>query len=74
MSENLRNSAVSISLLANLPHIFISMYIYFVFKWCTRQVVEASQDCVPLLVLTADRPHELRDTNANQTIDQVPFT
>ncbi|CAI5534996.1 unnamed protein product [Closterium sp. Naga37s-1] len=34
-------------------------------------VVEASQQHVPLLVLTADRPAELRDTAANQTIDQV---
>jgi 2-succinyl-5-enolpyruvyl-6-hydroxy-3-cyclohexene-1-carboxylate synthase len=34
-------------------------------------VVEADADRVPLLVLTADRPPELRHTSANQTIDQV---
>ena len=34
-------------------------------------VVEASMAGVPLIVLTADRPHELRDSGANQTIDQV---
>jgi 2-succinyl-5-enolpyruvyl-6-hydroxy-3-cyclohexene-1-carboxylate synthase len=34
-------------------------------------VVEASNDKVPLLVLTADRPPELRGVGANQTIDQV---
>ena len=34
-------------------------------------VVEASQAGVPLLLLTADRPGELRGTAANQTIDQV---
>ena len=34
-------------------------------------VVEASMDRVPLLLLTADRPFELRDCGANQTIRQV---
>jgi len=34
-------------------------------------VVEAFYARVPLVVLTADRPHELRDVGAPQTIDQV---
>ena len=34
-------------------------------------VVEADMACVPLVVISADRPDELRGVGANQTIDQV---
>lgn len=34
-------------------------------------VVEAAQAGVPLIALTADRPHRLRDADANQAIDQI---
>ena len=34
-------------------------------------VIEAKESCVPLIILTADRPAELRHCHAGQTIDQL---
>lgn len=34
-------------------------------------IIEAAEARIPMLALTADRPRELRDSGANQTIDQV---
>lgn len=36
-------------------------------------VVEADRSCQPLLLLTADRPHRLKDCGANQTVNQEAF-
>lgn len=34
-------------------------------------IIEAGMEGIPMLVLTADRPYESRDSGANQAIDQV---
>jgi len=34
-------------------------------------VAEAGESCIPLIVITTDRPPEMRDRGAGQTIDQI---
>lgn len=34
-------------------------------------IMEAGMDGVPMMIITADRPYENRDTGANQAVDQV---
>ena len=34
-------------------------------------IMEAGMDAIPMMILTADRPYESRDTGSNQAIDQV---
>lgn len=36
-------------------------------------ILEAKYLEIPLIVISADRPHELRGTGANQTMDQIQF-
>ena len=36
-------------------------------------IIEATESRIPLIVLTADRPQELRNCHAGQTIDQIKF-
>ena len=62
--------AIGLARAINMPTVLVSTSGTAVANYFPA-IVEAAMDCVPLILLTADRPPELRQTDANQTIDQV---
>ncbi|MDQ3951856.1 MAG: 2-succinyl-5-enolpyruvyl-6-hydroxy-3-cyclohexene-1-carboxylic-acid synthase [Actinomycetota bacterium] len=62
--------AVGIARASNVPAVVVSTSGTAAANFLPA-VTEASNASVPLIVVTADRPPELRGTGANQTIDQV---